>query len=564
MRVAHGLSGVAASLAFAHTLHAKSLVARDDFSWENLASSSTLSWTPCYDTLQCTRFTVPLQYSNPSAGDAQLAVIMLPSNLSKSDPSYHGPLFINPGGPGESGVQIVQELGTFLQTIVGPGYDIVSFDPRAVGATTPSFQIFNNTLEVSEFYGSYASDASVGPAALGTGLAQARILGQLAASNPEVRLVAESSSTAAVASDMLVLARVFGYQKVNYWGFSFASMFPDNVGRFIIDGVVNVHEYYTGKQPSALLTIDAALSSVWDACVADGPSACAFAANASSAADISTRVSALLTQLKTAPVPVFNGDGWALADATVLAQTLLGMLYNPYAYAPGIVDALIALEAGDASLVAANSTTSVPFTTADAECAARGLVQGLLEGKAVIQCGDIIGEADTTLAEVNADYEAMRNVSEVFAPIFYPESPGPCNGWPLRGKDVFNVSLGGNTSTPILIVNNVYDPLTPLANARNVSASFPRSVVLAQNATGHTSLSGLSSCTMAAIGAYFGNGTLPKEGTVCPGGLTMFANKSTVAAREYSDEGKEYEHAARARSGFFGRRLRSIPWGKRL
>ena len=40
---------------------------------------------------------VPLQYSDPSAGDAAIALVMIPSNYSHTDPSYLGPLLVNPG-----------------------------------------------------------------------------------------------------------------------------------------------------------------------------------------------------------------------------------------------------------------------------------------------------------------------------------------------------------------------------------------------------------------------------------------------------------------------------------
>lgn len=125
-----------------------------------------MSWTPCYDAFQCARFTVrslisstfwglsrlkhsqvPLQYSNASAGESQIALIMSPSNFSAGDQSYLGSILFNPGmhgassfsysttdmrtgGPGGSGVQYILEMDPYFRAIIGPQYDLVGFDPR--------------------------------------------------------------------------------------------------------------------------------------------------------------------------------------------------------------------------------------------------------------------------------------------------------------------------------------------------------------------------------------------------------------------------------------------------
>ena len=90
---------------------------------------------------------VPLQYSDLSAGEAQVALLIAPSELSADDPDYRGPLLLNPGavvpflldlssshyqvgGPGSSGVDYLLELGTYFREIIGPQYDLVGFDPR--------------------------------------------------------------------------------------------------------------------------------------------------------------------------------------------------------------------------------------------------------------------------------------------------------------------------------------------------------------------------------------------------------------------------------------------------
>lgn len=143
------------------------------------------------------------------------------------------------GGPGGSGVQFVQELAPYFRAIIGPQYDLVGFDPRGkrfffsettaadrhcagVGETTPILSAFNNPAEELEFYAPYPQNANESISSLGRTLAQAQILGKLAADR--IEQISESVSTAAVATDMLTITRAFGFDKVNYWGISYGSV----------------------------------------------------------------------------------------------------------------------------------------------------------------------------------------------------------------------------------------------------------------------------------------------------------------------------------------------------
>ncbi|KIP05919.1 hypothetical protein PHLGIDRAFT_73444, partial [Phlebiopsis gigantea 11061_1 CR5-6] len=87
-----------------------------------------------------------------------------------------------------------------------------------------------------------------------------------------------------------------------------------------------------------------------------------------------------------------------------------------------------------------------------------------------------------------------------------------------------------NTSSPILLIGNTLDPVTPIAGARNMSSGFAGSVMLQQNSTGHSTLSGFSTCTALAIHAYFANGTLPAPDTVCQPDTAIFQNPANSSA----------------------------------
>jgi len=73
---------------------------------------------------------VPLDYANPYSDELAIALLKIPANISTSDPAYRGPVLVNPGGPGGSGVDLAQQLGSAIQTVIGTEFDIVGFDPR--------------------------------------------------------------------------------------------------------------------------------------------------------------------------------------------------------------------------------------------------------------------------------------------------------------------------------------------------------------------------------------------------------------------------------------------------
>jgi hypothetical protein len=73
---------------------------------------------------------VPLDYSNPDAASAAIAMIRKHSVVPHNSTEYRGPILINPGGPGGSGVDMITVFGAQLSTIVGPEFDFIGFDPR--------------------------------------------------------------------------------------------------------------------------------------------------------------------------------------------------------------------------------------------------------------------------------------------------------------------------------------------------------------------------------------------------------------------------------------------------
>ncbi|KLO10612.1 hypothetical protein SCHPADRAFT_942694 [Schizopora paradoxa] len=383
------------------------LLKANSFNWSAVKPLSTLDWVECYNKFKCARFSVPLDYSNPGGEKAAVAIIKLPASLSANTDKYGGPVLINPGGPGGSGVGIVLDLGEELQTIIGQQFDVIGFDPRGVGQTTPSFYAFSNKNEAGLFLVDYPAILNSSTESLGRAYAYSNILGTKVAGIS--RNVTEHLSTPSVARDMLGISRAMGYDKLQYWGFSygsvlgatFSAMFPDNVGRIVIDGVVDSENYYAGLWSNNLLDADAALLDICSACMNAGPDKCAL--HESSAELVLQRINNILKDIKLSPIPIFidrdSVSEYGVVDYAIVKSVILMVLYSTHDSGSMLVDILAALERGDALPWFHMTSGPALRRLLSCDCPVPGHksppFQGFLEQFLAIACSDNVIEEET-------------------------------------------------------------------------------------------------------------------------------------------------------------------------
>ncbi|KAJ7083189.1 hypothetical protein B0H15DRAFT_785227, partial [Mycena belliarum] len=318
-----------------------------------------LVWVDCYkENRQCARLKVPLDYAHPDDASAAIAMVRIHSRVPHNSTDYRGPILINPGGPGGSGVDAVAERGAQISTIVGPEFDIIGFDPRGIARSTPRVSYFETRVERELWTGRSAIRKLSMNASADTLLcawAEAVIEGQLAGARDDGSL--RFINTDHTARDMLRIVQAHGSEKLQYWGFSygsvlgatFASMFPasDNVGRLVLDGVVDSENYFATEWSNNLLDTDKTYSAFLDGCVAAGPDGCAFFSP--TAEKIAESVNALYASLRARPIPVRTPTAFGLADYSMLRRVLLASLTAPYAAFPALAQALADLAAGNAT-----------------------------------------------------------------------------------------------------------------------------------------------------------------------------------------------------------------------
>ncbi|KAL0564779.1 hypothetical protein V5O48_017258, partial [Marasmius crinis-equi] len=292
-------------------------------------------------------------------------------------------------------------------------------------------------------------------------------------------------------------------------GYTFASMFPDKVERLIVDGVVDPTDYYTTKWLTLPKDIPKTLHWFFNSCKEAGPESCAFYEDSMEAME--AKLNDLYASVIKSPVPYRTDRNYGLVDYSLLHQSVLSGLYSPGIY-PKLAKALQDLVEGNGTALATVEGDIPPF-----ECDCEGNKYEFapnLDSLPAFMCND--GEAvPPGLEEAKAHYQESVDFSS-FGSIFGSFRIS-CSGWsPDIPKPQFRGPIAGNTSFPLLFIGNTADPVTPLEAAYNASRGFPGSVVLTQDSPGHASVAAPSACTVQAVREYFVNGTLPKEGTVCP------------------------------------------------
>jgi pimeloyl-ACP methyl ester carboxylesterase len=475
----------------------------------------SMRWTACRDGFQCATVQVPLDHDRPDGAKISLALIRLPAG---SPARRIGSLFVNPGGPGGSGVDVVRGVGKFLPLQLRARFDIVGFDPRGVARSTPlrCFRTFDEALSVLPPFAFPVTPRQEDR----WRAADLTLAAACARRNPPIL---DHMSTADVARDMDLLRAAVGDARLNYLGFSYgsylgvtyANLFPGRTRAVVLDGVLDPVAWSTGRGLEAeTVPFTTRLGSAVGAqrtlgeflrlCDAAGRD-CAFAGHAK------RRYAALAQRLRRSPLVIINPGGstsrFTYADLIAIS---LGALYAPFVW-PDFAGFLAELEARASAASLGRRLVAVRAGLGVA-AARQEPYPNFVESFPGVACSDSVNP-DTFAAWRRAADLAERRQG-YFGPLWTWAS-SVCEPWPGAGRDRYLGPWNARTSSTVLVVGNFFDPATPHRGAVAVSRLLPNSRLLSYAGWGHTAYLSGNFCIDSRVTAYLVTTRVPPAGTVC-------------------------------------------------
>ena len=442
-----------------------------------------LDWRPCTEQLLCATVLAPLDYDDPDGTALTLAL----AKRVATAPGRVGSLFVNPGGPGGSGRGYVARFDTRgLER-----YDLVGWDPRGVGGSTP-VRCFG-AVDLDRYLS--VDDSPDDRAEEQTQLAEAYAFGQSCLERSGTLL--EHISTVATARDLELLRGLVGDHKLHYFGASYgtkigalyAELYPARVGRLVLDGAVNV----TGQEVSQLEGFERALGhfATWAADPAQGRPL------GDTRGEVLSRVGAILRRLDGTPLPVPGGRVLSQQQGV---QGVLDPLYRRADW-PVLLRALAraAVGEGEGLLALADAGN---FRAADGSY---GQIQYAFPA---IRCLD---SREVSVAAARRKAARTAEGARVLGPLSGPDLLCPVWPVPPAPKEPRITAEGAG---PIVVLGTTGDPATPYEDAQGMARQLASGVLVTLAGEGHTAYS-QSSCIRGVVQAYLVGGVVPAEGTRC-------------------------------------------------
>ncbi|KAM0345464.1 hypothetical protein ACHAPU_006391 [Fusarium lateritium] len=352
------------------------------YDFNNIEPSTNLTWKPCFDKFTCSRLQVPLDYSNKKLGTTSIAFLKVAGqNATADSPS----IVLIPGGPGNSGVDLLRSSVEEAKQIFGEQYNIVSFDPRGVVNSGPSLDCFSGNPEARKTFQRLHNTGitNVSTTSLEEQYYSSSIYGEWC--NRAVKTKSPHGyyvTTPAVARDLLTFVEAEGRlagqaaSKTKLWaygvsygtviGATFASMFPSRVGRVVLDGIIDAELYYRNAYTANLDQMDEAMEKFSTLCHSAGPKKCSFWGPTPK--NITARLDNIISQLQSHPVPISGAQTQAMPEMVTysdLKALFLNSVYAPVREFPKMAEVLHQVEHGNVSALAGAFQSSIIPTDAN-------------------------------------------------------------------------------------------------------------------------------------------------------------------------------------------------------
>ncbi|MCA0296741.1 MAG: alpha/beta hydrolase [Actinobacteria bacterium] len=442
-----------------------------------------LTWTDCKEGTLCATVLAPVDYADPSAKALTLSLRRKPATKSPK----LGTLFINPGGPGGSGKELVPRF----ESAGLEQYDIVGWDPRGVGDSTPV-----------QCYGSADADAFTKVDGTPDNDAERIALIQATYAFDEScwehsGTLLEHISTIETVRDLDLLRRLVGDEELHYLGYSYgtqigayyAELFPHSVGRMVLDSAVDITN---NSETIQAMGFDLALGNFATWCA---DQQCSLG---STKDGVLKTITALLDRLDGSPIPAGNRT----LTQSLAVTGIAGMLYSGSEGFETLEQMIVLAVRGDGRglMLSADNMNSRDN---------QGNYGDLFFSFPAISCLD--SAEDTGVLTEDQTWLDNEKKAPIFGTYFGPAYG--CALWPVRPS--LQLTPKGAGAKPIVVIGATGDSATPYQQAVDMAKQLESGVLVTYDGFGHATYGGKSACVDNLVVAYLVDGTVPADGTKC-------------------------------------------------
>ena len=451
-----------------------------------------IDWSGCGDN-DCAKLRVPLDYDRPGGRTVEIALLRVPARGERI-----GSLVVNPGGPGAPGTSYAAAAAQVFREPLLRAYDVVGFDPRGTGSSAP-IDCLSDT-QVDAYLSADPSPDDASEVDRYVGLLETFGRG-CAAQDPQL---AAHVSTIEAARDMDVLRSALGDARLDYFGASYgtklgatyAELFPDRVGRFVLDGAIDPSLTTRGLNLGQAQGFETALRAYVDNCV-ETVDSCFLG---DSVAEGLGRISDFLAEVDGAPLPTSGERELAVGNA------FYGIVAPLYVrdYWPILSTALRAGFEGD-------GTALLELADLYSSRGPDGYTDNSVEAFVAINCLD--DPSAVPPREVFAEVPEFREVSPTFGDVF-AWGLATCLGQEAKSTED-PLRIDGAGAPPIVVVGTTRDPATPFEWSVALAKQLESAVLVRRDGDGHTGYNSANECVDTAVEAYLIKGTVPDDGLSC-------------------------------------------------
>jgi pimeloyl-ACP methyl ester carboxylesterase len=437
----------------------------------------------------CARLSVPLDYTQPNGRKIQLQLV----RIHEDGTQPVGSLLTNPGGPGGSGIELALGILGSLDPALLHTFDIIGFDPRGVGLSSPINCISN---KMKDAYNAFSPDVRV-PADFAKDKALSKQIAD--GCSQKYGSTLPFINTINTARDMDLIRQALNDKRMNYLGFSYgtelgsvyAHLFPTLIRASVLDGAVDPLSDDITQFANQLEGFEKSFDQYAQNC----GSSCA------SLGDPRQAVYDIVAKAQTNPLPTTS---WHTLTSSLALTGVLQALYSS-SYWPDLTTALKQAKNG-------NGTGLLDLADQYNERNSDGTYSNITDANLTISCNDSEpGPTDQKILETANKWATAYPMFGIWA----AGSLVSCQQWqPVRTPPPLPTAK--DTANTVLVVGNLNDPATPYQGAINLAKTMGNAQVLTWDGEGHTSYLEGSSCIDTAVNNYLIDLTLPPKDKTCP------------------------------------------------